>query len=235
MTPPIRSSFTTWLNVVLVLGVVGLLVAGAWFIHIQQFLAGAVTAQGSISRIVEEYDGEGDLTYTPEIQFQDRSGQLHTIRAFISSNEGDYHVGEPMPVLYSPQNPAQATIGTFWEIYIGCIILSILSLAALIGSGITALLLKQEEKRKQRLLTNGQRVEATITNINQITAVKKHGQSPWIITAEWINPLNNQKYDFGSELLWFEPTGYTKNGKILVHVDAQDPEQYVMEVSDQLT
>ncbi len=228
MAQPIRSSFTTWLKVLVILGVVGLLVAAAWFIHIQQFLAGAITTQGSISRIVEEFDSEGHLTYTPEIQFQDRNGQLHTIRTFISSNEGDYHVGEPMPVLYSPQNPDQATVGTFWEIYIGCILLLILSLAALISGGVASTLLKQEEKRKQHLLTNGQRIEATITNINHLTSIKKHGQSPWLITAEWTNPLNNQKYDFGSELLWLEPTGYTKNGKITVFIDAQNPEHYVM-------
>ncbi len=230
MAQPIRSSFTTWLKVLVILGVVGLLVAAAWFIHIQQFLADAVTTQGSISQIVEEFDSEGHLTYTPEIQFQDRSGQLRTIRTFISSNEGDYHVGQPMPVLYNPQNPAQATVATFWEIYIGCTILLIVSLAALIGGGVTSALLKYEEKRKQHLLANGQRIEAIITDVNNITAIKKHGQSPWLITAEWTNPLNNQKYDFGSDLLWSVPSGYTKGCKVIVCIDAQNPEEYVMDV-----
>lgn len=234
MSQPIRSSFTTWLKVLIVLGSIGLLVCGAWFIHIQQFLASAITTQGTISRIVEEYDGEGDLTYIPEIQFQDRNGQLHTIRTFISSNEGDYHVGQSMPILYNPQSPAQSTVATFWEIYIGCIILLIVSLAALISGGVVSILLQYEEKQKQDLLMNGQRIEATITNINHLTTIKKHGLSPWLITAEWTNPLNNQKYDFGSNLLWVEPSGYTKGGKITVSIDAKNPERYIMDVAGQV-
>lgn len=234
MTSPVRSSFTTWLKVLIVLGTIGVLVSTAWFIHIQQFLVSAMTTQGSVSRIVAEYDGEGDITYTPEIQFKDQAGQMHTIRTFISGNEEDHYIGEPIPVLYSPQNPAQATVGTFWEIYIGCIILLILSLAALISGGVTSILLKQEEKRKQELVANGQKIEATITNINYLTSITKHGRSPWLITAEWTNPVNNQKYDFGSDLLWVEPTGYTKDGKITVYIDAQNPEQYVMDVPSHL-
>lgn len=233
MVKTIGSSFGGWLKGLVIIGCIGLAVAAAWFIHIQKFLAGAVSTQGTISQIVEEYDSEGHLTYTPEIQYKDQRGQNHLIRTFISSNEGDYHVGETMPVLYNPQNPMQASVGTFWEIYLGCILVLILSLVALISGGVTSVLLKHEEQRKQNLLTNGQRIEATVTKVTHVTAIVKRGQSPWLVNAEWTNPATHQKYDFSSDLLVSEPTGLTTGGKVIVCIDPHNPEQYVMEITSQ--
>lgn len=230
MVKTIGSSFGGWLKGLVIVGCIGVVVAAAWFIHIQRFLAGAVSTQGSISQIVEEYDSEGHLTYTPEIRYKDQQGQNHFIRTFISSNEGDYQVGEPMPVLYNPQNPTQASIGTFWEIYLGCILVAILSLAALISGGVTSILLKQEEQRKQNLLSNGQRIEATVTKVTHVTAIVKHGQSPWLVNAEWTNPATNQKYDFSSDLLASQPSGLTEGGKVIVCIEPNNPEHYVMDV-----
>lgn len=232
MLQPIRSSFFSWLKVLVIVGCIGLIVAVGWFIHIQQFLAGAVATQGTISQIVAEYDSEGDLTYTPEIQYSDQLGQRHLIRTFISSNEGDYYVGQPMPVLYNPHNPNQATVGTFWEIYLGCILVVFLSLGALISGGITTFFLKQEEQHKQNLLSNGRRIEATITTVTHVTAIVKRGQSPWLVNAEWTDPATNQKYDFSSDLLAGEPIGLTKGGKVTVYIDPHNPEQYVMDIPE---
>ena len=116
------------------------------------------------------------------------------------------------------------------ELYLGVFILSLVSLILLLAGAIAWWLLNKEEKRKLDLLHNGQRITANIVDIVHITAIKRRGQSPWMVLATWTNPVDNQKYDFSSESLWFDPKQYLGSGKVNVYIEPSNPDQYFVEV-----
>ncbi len=224
------SKFSYWLKGLMIVDMVGLIVAAIWFVHIQQFLTTAVKTTGHISAIVTEVDGEGDLTYTPEIEFQDQHGKIYRFRTIVSGNEHERQVGEQVPVVYDPQNATNASVDTLVELYLGVFALSLVSLVLLLAGLIAGWLLNKEEKRKLDLVNNGQRITASIVDILHLTSIKRRGQSPWMVIATWTNPLDSKKYDFSSESVWFDPKQYLGAGRVNVYIDPSNPDQYFMEI-----
>lgn len=229
------SKLSYWLKGLVIIDVIGLIVAAVWFVQIQQFLSTAIKTTGHIRAIVAEIDGEGDPTYTPEIEFQDQHGKLYRLRTIVSGNEGDHQVGESVPVVYDPRDASKASVDSLVELYLGVFIVSLVSLLMLFAGSVIWWLFNKEEKRKLDLLNNGQRISAIIVEIIHMTSIKRRGQSPWMVSATWTNPLDNKKYDFTSELVWSDPKQYLGSGTINAYIDPNDPEQYYLEVPQPLT
>ncbi len=229
------SKLSYWLKGLVIVDMIGLIVAAVWFVHIQQFLSTAIKTTGHISDIVTEVDGEGDLTYTPEIEFQDQHGKFYRLRTIVSGNEGDHQVGEQVQVAYDPRNATNASVDSLVELYLGVFILSLVSLILLLAGSIAWLLLNKEEKRKLDLINNGQRITASIVDIVHITSIKRRGQSPWMVLATWTDPVGNKKYDFSSESVWFDPKQYLGSGRVNVYIEPSNPDQYFMKIPQPLS
>ena len=225
-----KSKLSALVKMFITIGVIGLIVAAAWFIHIQQFIPSAISTTGTVSEILTELEGEGDITYVPEIQLEDRQGHIRTLQTIISCNEGDHVVGEKYPILYDPQNSAHATIATFWEMYIGVLAVAMVSLLMLLAGYICLHLLKKDESDKQMLLNQGQIIHAKITDIVHSAVIKRRGYTPWIITASWLNPKDQKNYEFNSEIFWSEAKPELGFDSITVYIDTQNPEHYYMPI-----
>lgn len=68
-----------------------------------------IQAQGIVVDLQENYDSDGS-TYAPVVQFKTDSGQSVEFVSSYSSSPPDYDVGEPVTIVYLPENPESAII-----------------------------------------------------------------------------------------------------------------------------
>lgn len=72
-----------------------------------------VMAEAAVIRIEEYTDSEGDTSYTPVVQFQDRAGYVQQHKSRVSSRNFD--VGDRVTVLYRADDPGHFIIDDFWH------------------------------------------------------------------------------------------------------------------------
>ena len=75
-----------------------------------QFVAQAKHAQGRVVRLVSSSTGS-HRSWVPRFSFQDATGKEWQATSHDANGLAPYHVGDPVDVLYLPQNPAGAKIG----------------------------------------------------------------------------------------------------------------------------
>ncbi len=68
-----------------------------------------IEAPGVVVDLQEKYDSDGS-TYAPVVQFQTAEGQSVQFLSTYSSSPPDYDVGEPVIVVYVPEQPEKAVI-----------------------------------------------------------------------------------------------------------------------------
>ena len=82
-----------------------------WMIQAhRRFVAQAKHAQGTVVRMVAS-SGSRHFTWVPQFTFQDKTGKQWQATSHDSNGLAPYHEGDPVEVLYLPQNPAGARIG----------------------------------------------------------------------------------------------------------------------------
>jgi len=127
-------------NAVLVKLVAGFMVAMAlialptdFFVyrHIQHFVATASHSPGKVTKLVEE-NGNHHIVYFPVFEFRDAYGQRHEIDSHSGSYPPEYEVGDKISVLYQTDKPDNATIDSFWNIWIWPVVLGVFGATDLI-------------------------------------------------------------------------------------------------------
>jgi len=100
-----------------------ILLAIAFFVHLrtQSFLKSTVIADGEVIELVHSRAGGMDssfnsTTYKPRVQFQTQSGETIEFTSSSGSSPARYSKGEKVNVVYSPSNPQEATIRSFFSL-----------------------------------------------------------------------------------------------------------------------
>ena len=210
---------------------VGLLVgSGLAYYSTQGFLERAVAASGSVVKLARTIDSDGDDTYAPVVSFHLKSGPLQTFTSSISSRPASYQPGETVEVLYDPAKPSDARIRSFSQLYILPLVLLLIGLP-FTGAGI-GLLVWQRRKAQARewLKLNGQRRQATITQVVRDNSVSVNGRSPYRIACTFRLP-NGAVRVYESDMLWRDPTPHIKGTTIEVLVDPNDDHRYWVDTS----
>ena len=124
--PYIRSKFGIVLISMLFL-IVGL--GAVFFSYIsftgsQKFIKTSISADGTVTDIVQQTntsDTNGrttiSYTYAPKISFTASDGKTYTFISSTSSNPSPYHDEETIKILYDPQNPYNAQINSFFDLW----------------------------------------------------------------------------------------------------------------------
>lgn len=113
----------------------GLLVVAAKFSNADSDIAAAGgRAEGVVIDVVGQRGSRGKVTYRPIVAFTDQTGQRRSFASKVSSSPPSYERGEKVTVLYDPANPADATIDSFVERYLGALMFGIMgAIFTLIG------------------------------------------------------------------------------------------------------
>jgi len=205
------------------------------------FLSNSVKANGNVVAMVQTvyFDKAGShYTYAPQVSFVDNFGLPTTFTSNVSNNPPAYHVGEKVPVLYDKNNHQNAKINTFFQLWLGPIIMSFFGIIFVLAGLLVIIKQEKFDKLKKDLLARGTKVSAKVISIetsNIRTGVSYGNRLPsrvYQIKAQWLNPTDNKVYIFTSEDLSYNP-GDIINGKdIGVYIDLSNPKRYYVDVSN---
>jgi len=106
------------------IGVILLVLAGIVYFREQSFLSRAQTATGTVVDLDLSNDSNGSSSFCPVIEFTTQAGEPVRYYGNVCSNPPSYNVGEPVEVVYDPQDIKHVQMSGFWSQYLGVIILS---------------------------------------------------------------------------------------------------------------
>jgi hypothetical protein len=99
----------------IVFGSIGLVmasVAGVWAAVVAESISGDQYADGTV--VALDYDGK---SYSPVVEFATPGGTRVRITSWVGSNPSSFDVGEHVGVRYKPDNPNDAVINQYWQIW----------------------------------------------------------------------------------------------------------------------
>ncbi len=230
------NNITLWVGVIFAIAGFGMLIlSGFLFVSSQKFVRNSIAASGTVTGLARQTNtnhGTTSYTYSPEVSFTDKNGNEHSFVSNTSSNPPAYRAGDIIKILYNPQNSQDAKIDSFFELWGGVMIFSLLGIVFfLVGTSISIWFIKRFAKNKW-LKSNGQAVEAIVQSVGINDQVKYNGRSPYVITSQWVHPSSNSAYIFKSDNTWINPEEYIKPGdKIKVIIDPNNPKKYFVDIS----
>lgn len=149
------------------IGIGALVGCVAWTTSMQRFIARAEKAQGRVVALVP-HRGDDSTTYAPTVEFLAKDGKTVTFTDSVSSNPPSHQEGDVVPVLYDPAKPEDAHIDSFWDLWLGQVILGVLgTVFTLVGLGVLATGLRALVQRR-RLREGGLRIPATVEGVENV-------------------------------------------------------------------
>jgi hypothetical protein len=128
--------------ILLILATVSAVISISTFLHARNFNRKAAKATGQIIQMLEKKDHDNDTVFYPVFSFSDSKGEGHTIYSTWGSFPPAYSVGEKVNVLYSPKNPKDAKIESFFSLWGWSAITGIIAVGDLIIAAILWLVSK---------------------------------------------------------------------------------------------
>ncbi|MBD1928846.1 DUF3592 domain-containing protein [Trichocoleus sp. FACHB-90] len=174
-------------------------------------------------------------TYYPIVKFKTQKGESVEFQSSVGTYPPSFRVGETVSVLYDANNPAEAEINSFWQLWFTAIfLLAMGGLFAGIGLSLIAGPLAfrfSSNKKAAKLQANGKKIVTKFTGVELNTFLTVNGSSPYQIISQWFDPETNQVYVFHSENIWFDPEEFIKYETIDVYVDPNNMKKYHMDIS----
>ena len=111
-----------WVPLVcLALGVGLLLASAATFVHTKRFVAGAERATGTVIDLSVDFSSDGTVYY-PVVRFTTAEGRTVEFRS-SSGSSSQPDVGDRVDVLYDPDDPQDAQLSGFFDLWLWTIAL----------------------------------------------------------------------------------------------------------------
>lgn len=219
------------LRILFILVGAGLLaLAAVLFQHSRAFEANAVATEGVVVELVESRSDDS-ITYRPVVTFTTDEGTRVTFTSRAGSNPPVYSLGDPVEVLFDPDNPQNARLDGFFEAMGAWLIFGGIGALFLVG-GLGALLFSRvSAARNAGLLERGLRLETTYQGVERNTGLSVNGRHPYRITSQWLNPESLEVHVFKSENLWYDPSSYLETDTIPVFIEQGNPRKYHMDLS----
>ncbi|MBO9320163.1 MAG: DUF3592 domain-containing protein [Chloroflexus sp.] len=113
-----------------VVGLVLLFIGLFWLNATSERLKRMIDGTGTVVEVTRRRIGD-DINYYPRIEFQTQTGETFQFESNTGGSSTSYRVGDQVPILYNPQMPQDATINSWYEIWLPPIVVTILSLSGL--------------------------------------------------------------------------------------------------------
>lgn len=226
-----NKTVTTVSRVFMVIGLL-FLVGAVWaWSSASTFIAHAESAEGTVIELVDVRDSDGGYTYAPRVHFETAKGREIEFTSNHSSNPPSFHEDQRVRVLYDPQEPYEAKIDSFGQLWAPAVFLAVFGAIFFgIGGGIVWWR-RARQATQQRLKAQGRRILADIQGVDRDTSIKVNGVSPWRLTAQWQDPATQKVHVFHSENLWFDPAPYLAQEQVTVYLDAKNLKKHWVDIS----
>ncbi|WPN51990.1 DUF3592 domain-containing protein [Pseudomonas sp. P9_2] len=213
-----------------IVGVV--LLVGAIFAYksSSEFLTVAVPAQGTIIDLIKNTSGDS-VSYHPVVRFITNDGQTVEFKSSTGGHASSYPVGETIEVLYTPHNPEDATIKSFFAVWGAVLVTTVLGAGFVFIGVILFLVGFLKNRKKDYLQKNGIAVEARIQSVEVNYSLTMNQENPFVIICQWLNPETSELHMFQSENIWFDPLPYMEREVIKVLIEKNNPKKYYVDIS----
>ncbi|MBD1900248.1 DUF3592 domain-containing protein [Trichocoleus sp. DQ-A3] len=88
----------------------------------QDFIKSSSSTTGTIINLKLQVSRKS-RAYFPVFQFQTPNGETIKVESNMGSNPPGYEIGQSVPIIYSPNNPSEAEINSFWSLWFAAIFL----------------------------------------------------------------------------------------------------------------
>ncbi len=179
---------------------------------------------------VQSNDDSSD-TFSPIVRFKNKYGLEIEFKSSSSSSPASFDIGEKVIIYYENQNPQNAKIKSFFELWrFATIVGGIGIIFALIGFGFFVNN-KLKKDKIAYLKQNGSRIETDFQKVNINSFIKVNGRNPFQILTQWQNPLTQKIHIFNSDNIWYDPSSFIKENKIKVLIDMRNTKNYWVDVT----
>ncbi|NDJ58584.1 DUF3592 domain-containing protein [Enterobacteriaceae bacterium 4M9] len=175
---------------------------------------------------------EGQRIWYPVVSFYDSQGKKNEFTSSVGS--AGYHSmrGQDIEVLYLADEPDEARISGFEGQYVGSLVMGIFGVGFALMGALPPLLMRSRQNRTERLMHEGQPIEATILGAVINSAVDVNGQSPWRIVCQFVDEPANKTYLFHSDNIYVDPSPWIKTRKqTVVYLDKNNIKKYHVDIS----
>lgn len=99
------------------IGSVFLIIGGVEIINITKLMLVSEEAEGTVVYMNAYSDSDG-VTYSPDVKFTTRYGEVIRFTDDLSTNPADFKVGDTVTVIYDPMHPQNVRIKTFVRLWL---------------------------------------------------------------------------------------------------------------------
>ncbi len=213
------------------LGIIMLLIAGYLYFKSVEFKKNAFKTTGLIVELVNHKSSTNKKRlFAPKVCYYIASKQYFYLSKTSTSNPL-YKVGKKIIVYYDPKNIRNVELEGLSS-YSGILFTGGLGLLYILFGIIPLYLQKRKQEKNVWLRQNGRKIQAHFEGVILKKVYQVNRKSPYIITAQFLDILNNKVYNFKSEDIWYDPKSYIQNNKTInVFVDANNYKKYYVDIS----
>ncbi len=216
-----------------IFGGVGLVFAVIGFgmiISGQMFASRAQQTTGTVIENLRSTDSDG-VSYRPLVEFRDRAGVRREFASTISTSWRAYNEGDPVPVLFDPEDPETASIDSATERFVlPGIFAGMGMLFVAIGGGVIFWRVRRIST-VARLFHHGTRISAEVTGCSLDTSVTINGRSPYRVFAQAKHPATGMLASFRSDPIWLDLSSELAGASVPVLIDPADPDAYYVDLA----
>lgn len=216
----------------LVLGVVFLVVAVVTFVLTLRFVAGAERVTGTVTDVSRETDSEGEVLFYPVVRFTTAEGRTLEFRSSTGSSSPP-QPGDRVEVLYDPDDPQDARLSGFFDVWLLPIVFGFIGVVASTVSLVAIRRTRGLSKADaEGLRAHGLRVEGNSPRVVYCDDVDVQGSSPFRVEVDVRDPTRDEVRVLRSEYVWFDPAPYLEGRDAVdVYLDPKRPERYLVDLS----
>ena len=210
------------------IGTILLVIALVFGISTQLFISQASVADGTV---ISAASPDSTRKSVATISFTTSGGQIFQFNSSVNSSPPEFRLGQQVKVFYNPSDPAgTARPDSFISLWFLTAVFGFLTLV-FGGLGMAFFIAWFTSWKKRRWLqSHGERVTAKVTAIRLNTSVHNMGKSPYVVLAQWQDPLKNTIYTFKSENTWADPLPVGPGDEVTVLIDPKNYSRYYVEV-----
>jgi hypothetical protein len=108
------------------------------FSRTRRFLASAQEARAEVIGVKASIGSSRDRVYYPVLRYRTQQGDTKEVASSVGSNPPRYKEGDSVVVLYDPAQPGDVRIHSFFNVWVGPLVLGLLGVILTgVGAGLT--------------------------------------------------------------------------------------------------
>jgi Protein of unknown function (DUF3592) len=108
------------------------------FSRTRRFLASAQEARAEVIGVKQSIGNSRDRVYYPVLRYRTQQGDTKEVVSSVGSNPPRYKEGDSLVVLYDPAQPGDVRIHSFFNVWVGPLVLGLLGVIMTgVGAGLT--------------------------------------------------------------------------------------------------